>query len=60
MTNYEPTDEDIEFLNQIDQGYVGLQKPKIAHGTDIGMSYLERRAEEPEQDYMRLDDQGME
>lgn len=27
--SYEPTDEDIEFLNQVDHGYIGLRKPKV-------------------------------
>ena len=29
MTNYEPTEADIEFLNKLEQGYIGLDKPKV-------------------------------
>lgn len=27
--SYEPTKEDVDFLNQVDKGYIGLTKPKI-------------------------------
>lgn len=28
---YQPTNEDNQYLNDLDQGYIGMNKPKIIH-----------------------------
>lgn len=35
-SNEEPQDE--EFLNKIDQGYVGIDPPRVIHSTDEGLT----------------------
>lgn len=53
----EPSKEDIDWYNR-NSMYVGFAKPNVDHVRDPGMSYLERRREEPEQDYLSVDAQG--
>lgn len=35
LDTYEPGQEDIVFLNMVDQGYIGLTKPKVQRITEI-------------------------
>ncbi len=43
---YEPSKQDNDFLNQVDQGYIGLDKPKIEYSKepDPDPNYYFRRA----------------
>lgn len=54
------TDEDIEFLNQVDTGYIGLTKPKVEHAKDPGLSIPIQQALEEDGDYLPIDLQGLE
>lgn len=68
----EPSREDLEWFRQVEQGYVGLEKPKVAHVSEPKdpHSYKRRRAAErlgvtedllnDEPDYLSIDAQGME
>lgn len=41
--SYEPTKDDLGFLNQVDQGYVGLSKPRVEIIKIEDDKYLYRR-----------------
>lgn len=52
---YEPTDEDIEFLNKVDQGYVGLTKPRITREVFNSNLISKQQALEEDGDYLPTD-----
>lgn len=43
MDDYNPTPEDIDFLNQVDMGYVGLSNPRVVRFTEPYDKYLDMR-----------------
>lgn len=56
---YEPTDEDIKFLNKVDQGYVGLTKPRIKREVFKSNLINEQQALEEDGDYLPTDAEGV-
>lgn len=57
---YEPTDQDIQFLNELDQGYVGISKPKVIFKRIESNLISQQEALEQDGDYMPFDLQGWE
>lgn len=55
---YEPTEEDIQFLNELDQGYVGLTKPKVIFKKIESNLISQQQALEEDGDYLPIDMQG--
>lgn len=56
---YEPTDEDIEFLNKVDQGYIGLTKPLIKREIFKSNLISKQQALEEDGDYLPTDAEGV-
>lgn len=59
-SNNIPSDEDLEFLNKIDQGYIGLTKPKVEHHKEEPLTFPAWQLEIEDGDHLRIDEQGME
>ena len=58
--NYEPTEEDIQYLNELDQGYVGITKPKVIYERFKSNLITKQQALEEDGDYFPSDLQGWE
>ena len=57
--NYEPTKQEIEFLNKVDQGYIGITKPKVVHTKFVSNLISKQQALEEDGDYLPIDAEGV-
>lgn len=57
---YQPTQADIDFLNKVDKGYIGIDKPvlKVTRERNDWLSPMQ--AEIAEGDHLRIDEQPYE
>lgn len=55
----EPTQEDIEYLNNIDKGVIGVDRPVVQHTVEESDWAPAWELEIEDGDHLRIDEQGM-